>query len=100
MSRCPFIVEYQASVFRGEVSLIKSRLSVECGAVGPAIMGRASFPARLYLVPARARRWRAESAQVRHGSRQNVLAEMLEKVLAYNISQIIPARKKLEDGLP
>ena len=28
---------------------------------------------------------------------ENVLAEMLEKVLAYNISQIIPVRKKLSE---
>jgi hypothetical protein len=28
---------------------------------------------------------------------QNVLAEMLEKVLAYNISQIIRVRKKLSE---
>jgi len=28
-------------------------------------------------------------------SHENVLAEMLEKVLAYNISQIIRVRKKL-----
>ena len=29
---------------------------------------------------------------------ENVLAEMLEKVLAYNISQIIRVRKKLSDA--
>jgi hypothetical protein len=30
-------------------------------------------------------------------SHENVLAEMLEKVLAYNISQIILVRKKLSE---
>ena len=30
-------------------------------------------------------------------SHENVLAEMLEKVLAYNISQIIRVRKKLSE---
>jgi hypothetical protein len=31
-------------------------------------------------------------------SHQNVLSEMLQKVFAYNISQIIRARKKLSEA--
>ena len=36
-----------------------------------------------------------EFAHMMRRSHKNVLAEMLEKVLAYNVSQIIRVRKKL-----
>jgi hypothetical protein len=39
-----------------------------------------------------------EFGEMARRSHQNVLAEMLEKVLAYNISQIIRARKKLSEA--
>jgi hypothetical protein len=38
-----------------------------------------------------------EFGQLVRRSHENVLAEMLEKVLAYNISQIIRLRKKLPE---
>ena len=38
----------------------------------------------------------SQNARLR-SCRENVLAEMLEKVLAYNISQIIRVRKKLSE---
>jgi hypothetical protein len=38
-----------------------------------------------------------EFAQMMRRTHENVLAEMLEKVLAYNISQIIRVRKKLSE---
>jgi hypothetical protein len=38
-----------------------------------------------------------EFAEMVRRTHQNVLAEMLEKVLAYNISQIIRVRKKLSE---
>jgi hypothetical protein len=39
-----------------------------------------------------------EFAQMKRRTHENVLAEMLEKVLAYNISQIIRVRKKLSES--
>jgi hypothetical protein len=39
-----------------------------------------------------------EFGEMARRSHQNVLAEMLEKVLAYNISQIIRVRKKLSEA--
>ena len=38
-----------------------------------------------------------EFAEMRRRTHENVLAEILEKVLAYNISQIIRVRKKLSE---
>ena len=38
-----------------------------------------------------------EFGQMLRRTHNNVLAEMLEKVLAYNISQIIRVRKKLSE---
>ena len=38
-----------------------------------------------------------EFAEMMRRTHENVLAEMLEKVLAYNISQIIRVRKKLSE---
>ena len=39
-----------------------------------------------------------EFGQMARRSEENVLAEMLEKVLAYNISQIIRVSKKLSEA--
>ena len=39
-----------------------------------------------------------EFGEMARRSHENVLAEMLEKVLAYNISQIIRVRKKLSEA--
>ncbi len=39
-----------------------------------------------------------EFGEMMRRTHENVLAEMLEKVLAYNISQIIRVRKKLSES--
>ena len=39
-----------------------------------------------------------EFGEMMRRTHENVLAEMLEKVLAYNISQIIRVRKKLSEA--
>ena len=39
-----------------------------------------------------------EFGEMMRRTHENMLAEMLEKLLAYNISQIIPVRKKLSES--
>jgi hypothetical protein len=92
MSRCPFIVEYRNTrLLSFEESFTDKEPFVggmRCGR--SCDNGTRQFSSS--VVPGT-----GKSPEMARRSHQNVLAEMLEKVLAYNISQIIRVRKKLSE---